>query len=299
MITVRLSGGLGNQMFEYAAAKALALKKNTKVRLDLTTLNHRLPGRGYVFRTYDLDLLNVNAEMTSLTEFSRYAKNSAYVFSRIGAKIRSKVNPKSIFKEKEYYLFDENIFSLPDDAYLDGFWQSRRYFEHCEDAIREEFSFRHPLSEKGKGLADKILHCQSVCINVRRGDYVSMKSNADFFGVLPLEYFQQGIELVKQKVSDPHFFIFTDDLRWCKENFNLPENTFFVTQEYSGERYIEKFHLMTLCRHFIIPNSTFGWWAAWLSDNPGKIVIAPKQWITDPKLNANTKDLISEGWIRI
>lgn len=299
MITVKLSGGLGNQMFQYAMARSLALKKNTKVKLDLTTLNHRLPGRGYVFRTYDLDFFNLGAEFSLLSKFSKYFKNIAFILSKIQIGIKNKLLPGSVFKEKEYYLYDPEIFKTSEHVYLDGFWQSKKYFEDYEDIIRQEFSFHLPLSAKAQELSEKILNSQSVCINIRRGDYVSMKSNADFFGILPLEYFQQGIEMIKQKVNNPYFFIFTDDMKWCQENFNLSENTFFVSNDYSGERYIDKFHLMTLCRHFIIPNSTYGWWAAWLSSNKEKIVIAPKKWITDEKLNNNTKDLIPDSWIRI
>jgi hypothetical protein len=299
MIIVKLSGGLGNQMFQYATAKALALKKNTQVKLDLTTLNHRLPMRGYVFRTYDLDLFNVKVEISWLSKLSKYVKNLAFVLSKVQIKIKNIFLLGSVFKEKEYYFFDENIFNQSADVYLDGFWQSYKYFETCQGLIRQEFSFRLPLSEKGRKLAEKISNCQSVCINIRRGDYVANKNNIDFFGILPLEYFQQGMDLIKQKIENPYFFIFTDDIEWCQENFNLSENVFFVTGDYNGERYIEKFHLMTLCRHFIIPNSTYGWWGAWLAKNPDKIVVAPKKWVADEKLNNNTKDLIPLDWIRI
>lgn len=299
MITVKLSGGLGNQLFQYAAARALAIKKNTKVKLDLTTLHHRLPMRNYIFRTFDLDLLGIQASCSFLSRFSGPGKNAAFLLSKLLVALRELFFPNSVFTEKEYFYFDKEIFNQSSNVYLDGFWQSYRYFEDCRDIIREEFSVFPDLSEKGKELAAKIRSCRSVCIAIRRDDYVSIQRNVDFFGVLPLSYFQQAIQLMKERIKDPFFFIFTDDIDWCRENFTLTENVFFVTADYYGERYIEKFHLMTLCKNFIIANSTFAWWPAWLNSNPDKVVIAPKNWVTDKKWNENANNLIPDHWIRI
>jgi len=299
MITVKLSGGLGNQMFQYATAKALALKKNTQVKLDLTTLNHRLPMRDYVFRTYDLDLFNIKVKLSFLSRFSKFGKNVAFILAKIKTLLKEKFFPKSIFKEKEYYFFDPEIFNQKNNVYLDGFWQSYRYFEDYQEEIRGEFSSFPEFSEQAKELSELIINNESVCIGIRRGDYVSNPNNVKFFGILPLTYFQQGIDLIKQKITNPYFFIFTDDIDWCRENFDLSENVFFVTADYNGERYIDKFHLMTLCKHFIIANSTYSWWPAWLSANQNKIVIAPKNWLADQKFNNYTKDLIPADWIRI
>lgn len=299
MITVKLSGGLGNQMFQYAAARALAIKKNTTVNLDLTTLHHRLPMRNYVFRTFDLDLLGIQASRSFLSRFSGPGKNAAFLLSKFLVKLREIFLPNSVFTEKEYFYFDKEIFDQSSQVYLDGFWQSYRYFKDCQDIIRKEFSSFPDLSENGKELAEKIRACQSVCVAIRRNDYVSFQKNIDFFGVLPLSYFQQAIHLMKVRIKDPFFFIFTDEIEWCRKNFTLTENVFFVTADYNGERYIEKFQLMTLCKNFIIANSTFAWWPAWLNSNPAKVVIAPKNWVTNKKWNENANNLMPDHWIRI
>ncbi len=299
MITVKLQGGIGNQMFQYAAAKSLAEKNKTAVALDLTTLNHRLPGRNYVFRSFDLDLLKVEAQLTTLSKLSLKLPNFSFLLARAANLVAKKLRPAHYLVEKENYFFDEKIMLATAGTYLDGFWQSFRYFEGIEELLRREFAFKNKLSGPALAMAKEIANTNSVCVNVRRDDYVSNATNLQFFGAMDEAYFMGGVEVIGKKVDAAHYFIFSDDLEWARKNFNFLENKTIVGIDCNGERYGDKFHLMTLCKHFIIPNSTFAWWGAWLGNHPDKVVVAPKYWVRDEKLNANTKDLIPEDWIRI
>jgi hypothetical protein len=299
MIRVKLQGGIGNQMFQYALAKSLAIKNMTEVSLDLTTLNHRLPGRNYVFRTYDLGFLNIKENLTWLSKLSLIFNNFSFLLAKFFYAIKKEVLPLSIVEEKENYFFDQVALLATDGVYLDGYWQSYRYFEPISDVIKKEFTFKNELADSALEMSKSIANVNSVCINVRRADYVNNQSNLNFFGALSEDYFRQAIGIIDEKVTAPHYFIFSDDLAWAEEKFSFLERMTIIGSEFDDNRYIDKFHLITLCKHFIIPNSTFAWWGAWLSSNPDKIVIAPKQWVRDEKLNANTKDLILENWLRI
>lgn len=299
MVTVKLQGGIGNQMFQYAAAKVLALKNNTGVILDLATLNHRISGRNYVFRTYDLDLLTVKANLTLLSRLSFAVNNLSFLLSRLLIMVRIKLRPNSVIIEKENYSFDSSLLSHNDGVYLDGYWQSYKYFEGYNNEIRAEFKFKQTLSGNAKAIGSMIELSNSVAINIRRDDYVKNMSNLEFFGFMDKNYYNVAINIINSSVTDPYFFIFTDDLAWARNNFEFLKRKTIIGPELDSNRYVDKLHLMTLCKHFIIPNSTFAWWGAWLSSNPDKIVIAPKKWVTDPIINANTKDLIPEDWLRI
>lgn len=299
MITVKLQGGLGNQMFQYAAAKSLAKATGQAFQLDLTFLLNRLPRKDFVFRNYDLDIFNITPQLSCLSRLSQLESNLPFIGQRLIVEFKKRLKLKSYFREKTDYCFDQDFFSLADDVYLDGYFQSYKYLEGIKEELIYDFSFKNQLSSATAELANEIKSCESVCLNVRRADYVASPLNSSFFGVMPIAYFSEAIEVIKTKLKQPKLFIFSDDIKWCQENLKLPAEYIFVGSEYAGEKFGDYLHLMTLCKHFIIPNSTFAWWGAWLSRNPDKVVVAPKKWVRDEKLNANTEDLIPGNWIRI
>jgi hypothetical protein len=178
---------------------------------------------------------------------------------------------------------------------LDGYWQSPFFFSEFEEQIRKDFEFINKVeNETGeiKEMLELINSKNSVMVNVRRTDYL----NTSFHGVMGLDYLNQSKEIIESKVENPHYFIFSDDVEWCRENIQF-ENMTLVDHRYKGEKFGFYLQLMSKCKHFIIPNSTFAWWAAWLNTDEEKVVIAPKQWFTDN--NINTADLIPSNWIRI
>jgi hypothetical protein len=314
MIIVNLKGGVGNQMFQYAVGKTIALKNSVELKIDLTFLQNQPSNKDHTFREYDLNIFNIDEKFLTEEDSKSYKINPFYekVASKLIAKgvIRERhfhfcpeisfitTLPRSVtvIREKQFH-FDPEILKLGANVYLDGFWQSYKYFEAFESEIRKEFSFRNKFDDINEQLSIEIQSTNSVCLNVRRLDFVSSHKTNKFHGVCDMDYFNRAIAIIASRITDFKIFVFSDDIPWCQENMKTNYPMQIVGPEYAGEKYQYKFRHMSLCKHFIIPNSTFGWWAAWLNNDPDKIVIAPKKWFNDPTID--TRDLIPEGWIRI
>lgn len=292
MVIVKLQGGLGNQMFQYAVAKALAAHLHTGFKIDTEFLLDRTPRENFVFRDYDLDIFSLKADVATKADTAKYKNTPQTKLGSYISLIGRKLSPYRYYYEPHFH-FDEAVFQLPSDCYLDGYWQTPKYFQAIENDIRKDFSFKDPMPEASVPLAESIKQTNSVCINVRRADFLTN----NFHGVCDMKYFDPAIEIMASKVKDPHFFIFSDDPAWCLENFKLNYPVTFVGHEHKGRKFSAYLELMSLCKHFIIPNSSFAWWAVWFSNNKDKVVIAPKTWFTDA--NWDSKDLVPETWIRI
>ncbi len=292
MILVRLEGGLGNQMFQYALGRTLALKNKSIVKVDTTFLLDRTPRGGFVFRNYDLDIFKTNILIAERKEipllYRKYFNGRPALFAD---SFRKKI-VKNPGKEKQFQ-FDPEILKLSDGTYLEGYWQSPKYFEAYADIIKKDFEIREKLPKNAEALRDKIMSLSSVCINVRRADFVSNP----FHGTLGQEYFDKGIEIIARKEKQLSLFVFSDDIEWCKNNLKFKYPYEFIGHEYAGDKFQFYLELMKSCGHFIIPNSSFGWWAAWLSPSLNKVIIAPQRWFLDDRVN--TKDLTPTSWIRI
>jgi len=292
MIIVKLMGGMGNQMFQYAAGRKLAERHRTVLKLDLGFLLDRTPKENFVYRDYDLDVFNINAEFAQPYEISLFRSSMANSLPRL---LRKFVHNKKHIKEHRDHHFNRKALNAPDNVYLDGYWQSEKYFADIEHIIRKEFEFE--LDSKCDAMAEKLRSVNAICVNVRRGDFVNNPIASHFHGVCTLDYYHQCEKIIADKVSNPHYFIFSDDIEWCMENLTFKHEFTFVTHDFAGKKYEHYLHLMTMCNHYVIPNSSFAWWAAWLNPNKDKIVIAPKKWFHDKLIN--TKDLVPESWIRV
>lgn len=295
MIIVRLFGGMGNQMFQYALGRVLAIKNNTELFLDtihLTDHGKRFYYPKHVNRNYDLDLFSIQAKIATQPDIpwkyrvwgDTFLKDIIYVLTRKLFK-----NP---YKEK-YFHFDPSILTAPDGSYVEGFWQSYKYFEQYSDIIRKDFQVAVSLSQEIKNLGDEIRKGESLCIHVRRGDFV----NNAYHEVVNPEYYKKAFQEISQRAFIEKVYVFSDNIAWCKENIQFPVGMVYVDDSFSGERGIGHFWLMTQCNHFIIPNSTFSWWAAWLSERGGKQVVGPKKWFSSDSINYN--DIIPPEWIKI
>lgn len=271
MIIVRLIGGIGNQMFQYALGRCLAQKNNTELKLDISDF-YKYPDRKYM-----LDIFNIEAKIATQDEINEL-KSRNYV------------------KEKNSY-FDETILNLPDNIYLEGYWQSEKYFKDIEDIIRKEFSFKEQPDEKNQKVLDNINNTNSVCIHFRRGDYTSSLRTKLFHGFCSNNYYKNGMKIIQKNVTSPHFFIFSDEPEWVREHLKI-NYEFSVVDINPPEKGYEDLRLMLNCKHFIIANSTFSWWGAWLASNPRKNVIAPKKWfgIISPNRKINPS---LEIWLKI
>ena len=228
-----------------------------------------------MYRDYDLDIFNVNPTLVDTPP-----------------QIDMVVNEPSLV----YYEQISNIYNyIPTDKniYVDGYFQCDKYFKEIENEIKKEFTFVDSITEgKEKDMLDDIQNSNSILINIRRTDYL----NTSFHGVFGSDFVNDAVAMIREKVENPKFFIFSDDVDWCRDNLHV-ENSVLVDHTYAGKKFETYLQLMVNCKHFIIPNSTFAWWAAWLCDNPNKIVIAPQKWFAQ---NTPTDIIYDEmGWIRI
>jgi hypothetical protein len=278
MIIAKLMGGMGNQMFQYAIARNLSIRNNVDLKIDLSFLKNRNMGHNFVYRDYDLDLFNINGD------FNINFSNKIVV-----------ANQPHYHYSQPFMNSVSNSLNTGNTVLLDGYWQSPLFFSENEEQIRKDFEFKDDIENQTgivKDMLDSIKSNNSVMVNVRRTDYL----NTNFHGVMGLDYINNAKQIMDSKVENTHYFIFSDDVEWCKENIHF-DNMTIVDHQYKGDRFGHYLQLMSKCKHFIIPNSTFAWWGAFLNRDTDKIVIAPKQWFADNSIN--TTDLIPSNWIRI
>ncbi len=280
MVIAALRGGLGNQMFQYAAGRAAARAGGVPLVLDTVYLNDRFPRPAFSPRTYDLDIFNVVAPLTSLSKLSAsFPIPGIWLGIDLAvAAIKSGFGIRKFFKEKKGFTFDPEVVSGKKEIFLWGFWQSPKYFDGIEDELREAFRFVHPLDGAAVQIAEDIKRKNSVSLHVRRTDYVAPKYQK-MYGETNLDYYRRAIDTIAATVDNPTFYIFSDDIAWCKENIKPAFPVEYVERNSQGPKASHHLQLMSLCKHNIIANSTFSWWGAWLNRNPEKIVIAPKEWL--------------------
>ncbi|UFS72705.1 alpha-1,2-fucosyltransferase [Geomonas sp. RF6] len=296
MVIVRLSGGLGNQMFQYAAGRSLAILNDAPLKLDLGWFQ-KIPA-GDTKRHYELHVFNTVQEAASPKEVralqgvnvTRWPKVAKRFLARTGLLIR-----KSSVRERHFH-FDPQILELRGNLHLDGYWQSPRYFEQFEDVIRKDFTLLPSPDAANLVAATAIEGCTSVSLHVRRGDYVSNPAIGNIHGSSSLEYYAQAVQTMLERVPQAHFFVFSDEPQWVKDNLKIAAPTTYLHHNGPDKGY-EDLRLMTRCKHHIIANSSFSWWGAWLADAPGQFVIAPKRWFN--RNDVCTDDLCPPEWLRL
>lgn len=300
MITVKLHGGLGNQMFQYACGRALSLRSNTELRIDPGPLYDITPRKNFVFRKYSLStVFSIDPIWNIFAKRQRSIKipYADTVFNKLYPMILGMFGYWRYVREKQS-IFDPNFAHLSGNVYLDGYWQTEKYFKDQASILKMDFTFRNVLDGDGAVLAKDIMSCASVMLNVRRGDYVHNAVSSKLHKVMTPDFYTRAIALMKEKIGENiKVFIFSDEIDWCRENLVIDADHVFVGHKYAGQEFRDYLQLMSLCKHFIIPNSTFAWWAAWLSNYRDKVIIAPKQWFHDTSIN--TRDVVPEEWIRI
>jgi hypothetical protein len=278
MIVVNLMGGLGNQMFQYAIGRKLSLKYNKKLILDKTFLLRRDLGSEFTYRNFDLDIFNLDLE---IVENFKVTNDYEIIEEPFGAPILTdKINSIN---------FDKNV-------YVNGFFQKECYFKDIKNQILKDFKITIK-DEYIQKLENEILSSNSVCINIRRGDYVTNQNTNNFHGFHGEEFVSNAVSEITKIIKNPFFYIFSDDIEWCIENIKINFPHFYVDHTFKGDKFSSYLKLMSSCKHFIIPNSTFAWWSAWLNQNEDKIVFVPKNWFRNQ--NINTEGLIPNQWNKI
>lgn len=296
MIITRLKGRLGNQMFNYAVARQLSISKKTTLKIDPSFLH--LVDTPWADNKNSLYIFKADPAIATKEEvdyFARFARTKSKIHNLFKASWRK-------FATERIFEFDKEVLDLGPDVYLDGFWQSEKYFKSIENIIRDDFTLKVPIERQEphiRELAAELAQKNSVMVNIRRGEYLHRPETNEWFGVLGMEYFDKAIAYMREHVENPTFYVFSDDIEWCQENIGKKYGFKVIDHSYAGDKFGTYQKLMALCKHQIIPNSTFAWWAAWLNENPNKIVVAPKKWFNKTKKHQGTEDLIPEGWITL
>ena len=294
MIIVKLFGGIGNQMFQYAFGRALSLKHQVELKLDISVLSDKT-NKEISDRDFELEAFGIKATIASKEEIKKFSSG----------KMKKAIDLVSLsvpFKRDFFYLrepgfgFFRNALKAPANSYVDGYWQSEKYFMNIRPVLLKEFFPVNPLSEKSKKTVEKIKSVNAVSIHVRRGDYYSNMVNAKYTGICTEPYYMTAIEKISAKIKDPFFFIFSDEPDWFKKNIKMKFPVEYIEHN-TGRQSYEDMFLMSLCRHNIIANSSFSWWGAWLNQNAEKNVIAPAKWFNDD--SKKISDLLPSTWIKI
>ena len=310
MLTKSMMGRLGNQMFQYAAMRAMQEKYYPDEKLNLAFLKTTRGGKAEDGFCNQLNGFRLNQEKIvfdqkiSLT-FRQKLLMAKYFIERKLIKLFSsrdsykwkkrdfekKIQEK--YNKRGLYLYSYGFYSFKKSNEKNklciGFMESPNYFDDIRSTILEEFIPIDAPAKTNKKLYDEIEKSNSVCISIRRGDYLSDRFK-DSALVCDGEYFDKAIELAKKKIKNARFVVFSDDIDWVKKNMNFPEGTLY---ESGKDSLYEKMRLMYSCKHFIISNSSFSWWAQYLSRNENKIVIAPSVW---RKVGYDGRDLYNEKW---
>ncbi len=286
MILVRLMGGLGNQMFQYACGRALAWRTGHALVLDPSHLATRHPTAP---RRFSLDAFPIAARLATPADTAEAQSLPALLWRRFGRPLASDLTMAC-----EHGLrFQPDLFPARFQRLcLVGYWQTEKYFSDCADLIRRDFA---PRTAPDPALAARLAAAPSVALHIRRGDYAADATINSVHGLCPLDYYHRAAAHLAERVGRPQFFLFSDDPDWARAHLQL-EHPLHVISD--GRRApAEELALMTCCRHHITANSSFSWWGAWLNPRPDKLICAPRAWFRDPALDAT--DLVPATWLRL
>lgn len=272
MIIVKLLGGVGNQLFQYASARAISIRAGLEFKLDITEFDD------YKLRKYELGNFNIQENIASVSEIVCMLK-------------RKRLFQQNYFKEKNSKFMPE-LLKIKHPAYLEGYFQSEKYFKDIEQIIRQELTFKDLDLIQNKNSLE-LRQQNSVSIHVRCGDYINDSENAKIYNICTMQYYQRAINYIQEHVENPVFYVFSDDIDWVVKNFK-PDVEVKVLNSANWQ---DDFYFMQNCKHNIIANSSFSWWSAWLNQNPDKIVIAPDKWFNVSKLNY--KSIVPNDWAKV
>ena len=284
-VTVSLSGGLGNQLFQYAAARALAVHLNSELVLDLVWFTQASNLQNTTIRKFALEPFNINARLQSIrplsfTYIEKMRRTLKKIFHYVGM---------STYNERQQFHFDSKLFSLNTPVNLNGYWQSYKYLEPIASLLFDEIGTVGYLNEPAHCLYEQIKMSEgAICVHIRRGDYITTKT-----ALCGLDYYNAGLKIVARGLDCPHCYIFSDDPIWVRANFTTDFPITVVDINGPDDAH-QDLWLMAACKNFVIANSSFSWWAAWLGNRPDKVVVVPAWWPSPQK-----NDFFPEHWIRV
>lgn len=278
MKIVKLMGGLGNQMFQYAFGAALG----DDVYYDRSWFATSKNTPGCTPREYELGVFNVRVKFATIRR-----RVPRFIRKLFGILSNRKL---PMIKETKTHVYCPDL--ICDCGYFTGYFQTEKYFAHIRTQLLRDFTLCVALPQPTRKMLDKIRKCENaVSLHVRRGDYLKL---SNICNICDMEYYRRAIEHIASHVKNPHFFLFSDDIEWVRENLQI-KHPFTVVDIHDGNDGWFDLELMKNCKHNIIANSSFSWWGAWLNDNPDKIVVAPSKWVSD----RHTPDIIPTSWIKL
>jgi len=306
MIIVKIQGGLGNQLFQYATGFAISVKQKKKLFLDTSDMER--PVAGHLSRSFMLDGFNIKGREAPSKLINNFKRG--HFFNKIYTPPKTHIKQlvfdeipatKSHFYKSHFivkpltYIFYKDILEISNgNMYIDGYWQAYKYFEGIEDLLKNEFVFKPFYQNKNEKQLNLIQNSLSVSIHIRRTDYVNTEFGKKYFISLPLSYYYDAIKLLELSIDNIKLFVFSDDIEWCKENLKTKYETHYI----SNENPLDDLFLMSNCKHNIVANSSFSWWAAWLNNNRDKKIISPAQWYYN--VNADKmQDLLPNEWLKV
>lgn len=294
-VTTDLVGGLGNQLFQYAVARTIALKTGAVVTLNLEWFDAVQFDKKNTVRRYALSPFDLPVELKrpwpGRLRIVYWLRSARSLLRRV----LSFVGMSKIIRERKF-SFDSNILRAEPPVRLIGYWQSWKYFDDVATVLRKEIGTPRRLSQESAAMMSRIVNSDAICVHIRRGDYISNPVANQAHGTCSLAYYQHGLDYVSASLERPHVFVFTDDVAWSCENFSthLPLTVVDINPP---ERAHEDLWLMAACRHFVIANSSLSWWGAWLSLSAGKKVVCPDRWFNN--VDHDTSDLLPPDWVRM
>lgn len=292
MIISKIVGGLGNQMFQYAVGRSLSSRHSVPLRLDISAFAGYELHQGFELQR----VFNCQTHVAAQSDMRRVLGwQSSAAARRLVARSEFSAIRQTGFVVEPHFNFWPGLFDVASDSYLVGYWQSEKYFQSYASLISNDFTFAVPLKDKNEEAAQEIAQVDAVSLHVRRGDYISNSKTNATHGVCSLEYYMAAIRYISQKVENPYYFVFSDDIAWARENLKIQTPCQYVGHNLGASSFNDM-HLMSLCKHHIIANSSFSWWGAWLNPRLSKLVVAPKKWFNN---GANTGDLIPVGWMSL
>lgn len=291
-VTVSIYGGLGNQLFQYALGTALAKKNDAELVLDLAWFTCDKPQSvtPWKFSLHSfprIKFASTNRGGDLFVDTSSPRNVAAKILGRAQRLLR-----RQTLHVERHFHYDPSVLAAGPGAWMVGYWQSPKYFQHVAETLRDQLG-NAPLSFASERINERIVQGNSVCLHVRRGDYLGTTTHP----VCDADYYRQATELLSSEINDPHFYIFSDDPEWARSNLRIETGGSTIVDVNDQEQAHQDLILMSRCKHFVIANSTFSWWSAWLSTYAAKKVVCPRRWFATPTLD--TRDLIPSGWRRL
>ena len=279
-------------MFQYAAGRILSLERGVPLCLDISGFSSYGLHQGFELRR----IFNCAAGIANEADMRDILgwQSSSHIRRLLLRKEMASFRRKELVVEPQFNYWP-GIKHVPNDCYLVGYWQSEKYFSESVSQIRADFTFRQSLEGQNEKLAQQIISVNAVSLHVRRGDYATNPQTTTTHGLCTLGYYRQSIQYVAERVQQPNFFIFSDDIAWARDNLNIPHQCQYVDFN-QGEESYNDMRLMSMCKHHIIANSTFSWWGAWLNPDRDKIILAPKNWFAN---QTDTSDLLPQSWVKL